>query len=392
MLKKFFHYLFHGGLITAEVVAMCAIVSLLSYSSMYFDPIKQTWANFQVTDTYFQMENANAENVADFNSDIVLYDISQCYSRAEIAAGIQRLYDYGAKVIALDVIFGGMGQDTIASDSLLRVIDRCDDRIVAACRMVSSYDSFYKEHSFFVPLTNCVEASVNVENETVRHFYKNLTFGDTCLNTFVYEIMRLGYPDEFRKWVDLEESNDKGEYLIHYKQLFFNRLHIYDDLFEDEVKDKIILMGDFQDLRDFHNIPVPLDGVRRICGTTIHGYSISTMTEDNRFINEWSDMTNLLIGLLVTLLFATLCAYVSEVYMDLSGFMITVAQLILMFVLIFLAAYIFINHQCNMGLLYVMLGTGLAGFCAEIHYFVLMKLNSTNKVADLRKNKENTEK
>ena len=384
MLKKILHYLFHGGLITLEVIAMCAIVTLLSYSSMYFDPIKQTWANFQVTDTYFQMENANAEEVADFNPDIVLYDISHCYSRAEIAAGIQRLYDNGAKVIALDVIFGGLGQDTMASDSLLRVVSRCEDKIVAACRMVPSYDSFYKEQSFFVPLTNCVEACVNVENETVRYFYKNLTFGDTCLNTFVNEIMRIGYPEEYEKWMDLKDDNDLGKYLIHYKQLMFNKLHIYDEMFEDEVKDKIILMGDFQDLRDFHNIPVPLNGSRRICGTTIHGYSISTLTEENRFINEWSDMTNIIIGIVLTLLFGTLCAYISEVYMDLSGFMITVAQLILMFVLIFLAAYLFINYQCNMGLLYVMLGTGLAGFCAEIHYFTIMKFNNTNKISDLK--------
>lgn len=389
MFKKFFHYLFHGGLITAEVVAMCAIVSLLSYSSMYFDPIKQTWANFQVTDTYFQMENANAETVADFSSEIVLFDISQCYSRAEIAAGIQRLYDFGDKVIALDVIFGGMGQDSLATDSLLRVVGRCEDKIVAACRMVPSYDSFYKEQSFFVPKTKCTEACVNVETETVRHFYKNLTFGDTCLNTFVYEIMRLGYPEKYESWMSMDEKTDKGEYLIHYKQLFFNKLHIYDEMFEEEVKDKIILVGDFQDLRDFHNIPVPLDGARRICGTTIHGYSISTLTEDNRFIDEFSDMTNLMIGLVVTLLFSTLCAYVSEVYMDLSGFMITVSQLVLMFVLVFLAAYLFINYQCNMGLLYVMLGTGVAGFCAEIHYFVLMKLKNTRKVTDLNENNEN---
>lgn len=89
--------------------------------------------------------------------------------------------------------------DTIANDSLVRVISRCKN-VIAACRMVPTYDSFRKEESFFVKETGCVEACVNVENETVRNFNKTLTFGDTTLSTYVHEIVKMAYPDVYEKW------------------------------------------------------------------------------------------------------------------------------------------------------------------------------------------------
>lgn len=369
-MKRFFTtYIPHSLVIMAIIAGICYIVNELRYSSAFLDPVGQTLGNFTMTDSYFQIENTNAEEVADVNSDIVLFDLAGCYSRAEIAAGIQFAHDAGAKCIALDCIFGPNNSDTLANDSLTRVISRCKN-VIAACRMVPNYDSFIKEESFFVKETGCVEACVNVQNETIRNFYKTLEFGDTTLSTFVHEIVKMAYPDTYEMW----EKRDGNEELIHYKQTFFVKNHIYDELYEEDFKNKVVLVGDFQDLRDFHNIPIAINGSRRICGTTIHGYAIATLTTPGRLITLMSENASLLLGILYTLLYCIIYCFINEKYNDVSGFLSTSLQIIMMLALVFFGGWTFLEKQYNISLAYALIGTGLAAYAAEIFYFLLFKI------------------
>jgi CHASE2 domain-containing sensor protein len=368
MKKLFKQYIPHALMVVCVILCLCTIVGKIGFSSAFMDPVSTTINKFSITDTYFEIMNSNSEEVMDYNQDVVLYDISGCYSRAEIAGGIQRLHDMGAKVIALDVIFGPNSMDTVANDSLVRVISRCKN-VIAACRMVPTYDSFRKEESFFVKETGCVEACVNVENETVRNFNKTLTFGDTTLSTYVHEIVKMAYPDAYEKW----EAREVDTELINYKRMFFDKIHIYDNPFPEEVKGRIFLMGDFKDLRDFHEIPVKIDGSRRICGTTIHGYSISTLTKPDRLIDNMTDTHALILGLVVTFLFCVIYCWLNEEYNDFSGFLATSTQIVLVIFLLFIGGYLFMEKQYNVRLVYALLGTGMGGYSGEIFYFLYLK-------------------
>ncbi len=368
MKKLFTQFIPHAIGVMIVIITLCLVVRSIGFSSSYLDPVSVVLNKFNITDSYFEIMNQNADEVMDFNDDVVLFDISNCYDRAEIADGIQRLHDCGAKVIALDVIFGPNGRDTIANDSLQRTIARCKN-VIAACRMVPNYDTFVKEESYFVKETGCVEACVNVENETVRTFSRTLQFGDTTLSTYVHEIIKMAYPDIYEKW----EARPDNTELINYKQTLFNKIHIYDPLFPEEVEGKIFLMGDFADLRDFHEIPVKIDGSRRICGTTIHGYSISTLTKEGRLIDSMSERDALILGLIISFIFCVIYVMINEIYNDYSGFLSTSTQIIVMMSLVFISGYFFIEKQYNIRMLYALLGTGMGGYAAEIFYFLLLK-------------------
>lgn len=368
-MKKFFtQFIPHAIGVMIVIITLCLVVRSIGFSSSYLDPVSVVLNKFNITDSYFEIMNQNADEVMDFNDDVVLFDISNCYDRAEIADGIQRLHDCGAKVIALDVIFGPNGRDTIANDSLQRTIARCKN-VIAACRMVPNYDTFVKEESYFVKETGCVEACVNVENEIVRTFSRTLQFGDTTLSTYVHEIIKMAYPDIYEKW----EARPDNTELINYKQTLFNKIHIYNPLFPEEVEGKIFLMGDFADLRDFHEIPVKIDGSRRICGTTIHGYSISTLTKEGRLIDNMSERDALILGLIISFIFCVIYVMINEIYNDYSGFLSTSTQIIVMMSLVFISGYFFIEKQYNIRMLYALLGTGMGGYAAEIFYFLLLK-------------------
>ena len=225
----------------------------------------------------------------------------------------------------------------------------------------------------------------------------------TTLSTFVHEIVRMARPDVYDFW----ESREENEELIHYKQTTFEKILILevldivkaqkainamefedpiekklllqeiegnDTYFRDLIKDKIVLVGDYLDLRDFHDIPINIDGTRRICGTTIHGYAISTLTKPGRLINQMSEKDGLLLGLLYTFLYCFIYCWINEKYNDVSGVLSTTLQIIMMLALVFLGGYLFIERQYNITLLYALLGTGLAGYAAEIFYFLLFKI------------------
>ncbi len=386
MKKLFTQFIPHAAMVLLVIVALCVVVGKFGFSSSYLDPVSIALSKFNITDTYFDIMNDNADEVMDYNPDVVLFDLSGCYSRAEIADGIQRLHDMGAKVIALDVIFGPNGRDTLANDSLVRVVSRCKN-VIAACRMVPNYDSFIKEESFFVKETGCVEACVNVENETVRNFNRTLTFGDTTLSTYVHEIVKMAYPDVYETWNNRPENTE----LINYKQTLFNKIHIYDEPFPEEVEGKIFLVGDFQDLRDFHEIPVKIDGSRRICGTTIHGYSISTLTMPNRLIENMTETHALIFGLIATFIFCIFYCWLTETYNDFSGVLGTTTQIVVMMTTVFVAGYLFIEKQYNVRMLYALLGTGMGGYAAQLYYFLLLRWQRWRKKHVTETNNPNQE-
>ena len=148
---------------------------------------------------------------------------------------------------------------------MTNVIARTNN-LITASRVVPLVDTFIVESSYFVEKTNCTEACVNVEIETVRNFNKTLRFGDLELSTFTNEILRLGYHEDYNK---LQNRNNESE-LINYKRMLFETIHINQYYEEEDINGKVILMGDLEDLKDYHNVPVEIGGRRRISGTIIH--------------------------------------------------------------------------------------------------------------------------
>ena len=359
-------YACHGLCVLAITGLICLFVGTLSFNAMFLDPVGQAIKSFRFTDSYFYIEN-NSKEITDANMDVVLFDLSGCYSRTEIAAAVQKLYDSGAKVIALDVIFGNsMAQGKEANDSLMNVMARCHDRIVSACRAVPTVEGFNFESSYFVGVAGCREACVNMENDVVRTFGPKLCFGDTCLPSFVDVICQMAYPDQYSAF----EKRANEEELINYRRIVFNRIHIYDEFYGEDVDGKVVLIGDLEDLRDFHSVPVDIDGSNRISGTIIHAYALSTITK-NRMINLMSDAFGLVIGLLVSFLFCVLCCQVSEKYDKISGLVMNVYQVILLLLMAFVGGIVFLKLNYNINLIYAMLGIGLAGFSTDLWYYVV---------------------
>ncbi len=363
---KFCRYMRQSVGTLLVTIGVCVLVAVLTFSWAFLNPIARALDAIAFTDNYLYTENLK-EGDLDYCKDVAFVNMSGVYSRGEIAEGLEYISKFGPRVVAMDCIFSNnMTSDARENDSLRNVISRIPN-FVSAQRIVKMGDSVAVEQSFYHDV--CYNASVNIEDGIVRHFSPDsVTVGGLTLPSFVGEIIRLGYPDKYKM---LQDRGNEEE-LINYKKMqvdVFDMRKILDmDLFLDsfDVHDRIILVGDMDDLRDYHTIATELYGMRRINGTLIHAYSITTATDEHRLITNMSDEWALIWGLIITLAFNYFCCWAYEAYEKTNGMIINFTQLGFLLGMMLLGGLTFINFRYNLNYTYAMIGVGLGGFSSEL--------------------------
>lgn len=345
-------------------LSVCALVAVLAFSWAFLNPIARALDSIAFTDNYLYTENLK-EGEEDYCKDVAFINLSGVHSRLEIAEGLDYISKLGPRVVAMDCIFShNISSDSLENDSLRNVISRIPN-FVSAQRIVKMGDSMAVESSFYSDV--CYNASVNIEEGIVRHFSPDsVTVGDLTLPSFVGEILRLGYPDAYKKLQD--RGND--EELINYKKMQIDVFGINDFFDTLDIKDRILLVGDIDDLRDYHTIATELYGVRRINGTLIHAYSIATATKSDRLITNMSTGWALFWGLVITLAFNYFCCWAYEAYEKTNGMIINFTQLGFLLAMMMLGGLFFINFRYNLNYTYAMIGVGLGGFSSELWLWI----------------------
>lgn len=343
---------------------VCALVAVLAFSWAFLNPIARALDAIAFTDNYLYTENLK-EGEVDYCKDVAFINLSGVHSRLEIAEGLDYISKFGPRVVAMDCIFShNISSDSLENDSLRNVISRIPN-FISAQRIVKMGDSMAVESSFYSDV--CYNASVNIEEGIVRHFSPDsVTVGNLTLPSFVGEILRLGYPDTYQMLK--ERGND--EELINYKKMSIDVYGINDFLDTADIKDRILLVGDIDDLRDYHTIATELYGVRRINGTLIHAYSIATATKADRLITNMSTGWALFWGLVITLAFNYFCCWAYEAYEKTNGMIINFTQLGFLFMMMMLGGLFFINFRYNLNYTYAMIGVGLGGFSSELWLWI----------------------
>ena len=366
MIFKPVHYLWHGfGTLFLSALA-CILFTLISYNSAFMDPISQAIGGFSFIDSYFYIENKNANESVDFNDDILLFDIAGCNSRAAIAGKIDEITKLGPKVIGMDVIYGDNSTTSQAdNDSLVRVVSRCP-QLVTALRIVESNGQTDVEHSFYTKLTQVDEASINVEDGVVRDFVRELNIGGVKKQSFVDRIVQKADSAAYARLT----ARGNNEERINFKALEFMQLGMNEELFPEDVAGKIVLIGDFQDLRDFHNVPTTIGASQRIAGTKIHAYAISTLLHPERTLDKMSDCGGWIFGLTLSYFFSIIACLCFVEIDKLGGVSTNLVMVLMLAVLSMMGGLIFINFNYELDMTVAMLGIGLAGNTSEMWFWL----------------------
>ena len=344
---------------------LCVLLGVVCINSSFFDPVSKALGRISFTDTYFYLLNSAEDAETDFSNNVVLVDMNGCQSRAEIAAKLDELTACNPAVVGMDAMFGNnsMTGKTV-DDSLMHAAKRCK-QLITAYRVVPTVDGFTQEHSYFIDSTGTEEACINVESDVWRNYNLELEFDTLKVKTFVGKILEKAYPDIYDKL----KSTGNNDFLINFKGIMFDTYAFADSLYPEDIEGKIVLMGDFEDLRDYHDVPTTADGQTRINGTLVHAYSIATATQ-GRQIDKMSNFWGMILGVILTYIFAFVCSIIFVELDELSGLYTNAFLLFVLVTLCIVGGIIFIKYQYELNLVTAMLGIGAVGTTNEIWFWL----------------------
>ena len=257
-------------------------------------------------------------------------------------------------------------------------VSSCDDVSSREESVLKQNKGYRIERSFFADDVDCVEGDVNLEYGTVRH----ISAGVDIYPSSTHRFSRLGRDQAS---LALRSAYRKGSFVNCIASLSGRRAVVDNELInwssldtisvspgrinsvKPFLKDKIVILGDSKDLRDYHDVPVISNGETRISGVNIIAQSLYTLRPGKGFKTtpRWFDI---ILGIVLTYIFCAFCVSpISRRGCDDAW--ITIAQTCVLIVLLFFSYVLFWTFHLNMSLAYWLLGVGCSNFAAKLYFF-----------------------
>ncbi|GEM_PF-3197968 len=348
------HWL-HGLAVVALMAAMLFVLYVVGLSMSIFNPLSEAIGGYKLSDGFFYALNLNKENIKP-NPDVVIVDLNGLNNRGEIAHIIDEINSRKPAVLALDIIFPKAASVPPAEDSLLvEALKRTEHLVIAKNESAVS-----DEHSFFAEdictLRNAKEGNVTIASGMVREF--------ACgPETFIGETLSAFNKAELPISPSLIDFQDISTYTYTYNG---------EEFLDDEIKDKIVLLGDRHDLRDFHSVPVIKEGSAKLAGIDIFAQALYTALIGQKY-SQIGKGVSFIIALIFTYLFCSL--FICRIFdsgQSFNGLKSNFLQIIAILFLGFVAFLLF-KRGIILQIEWFLIGMGLAGLAAEIFYWILSK-------------------
>lgn len=333
-----------GLLITVLSLVLTLALYLIGFSFSIFDPLGDALESFHLSDGFFYAHNNNRNPVP--NEGVVIVDIADCDSRAEIAEIVTRISVANPKVLAVDIIFGPASSMDKNDDSLLvSAFQSCNANLVLAQNG--------EIHSFFADNLPCLEGDVSIEGGVVRTF--------STKGSFVEAIMDAA---------GLMVPARKNDLLIDYTTAItpvYKPKHVFK---KDGLEDQIVILGDNSDLRDFHRIPTEINGRNTMSGTMLYAQELYTLLNGRRFM-DFPKFLNIFLAFIFVWLFASLvCAPLKGHNCKFDNLQMNVLQIASAILLFAVAYFIFWLFNLNLSLAWALIGFTIVGLATELFVWI----------------------
>lgn len=343
---------------------LCAVFikhEVLSFSEI--SPLERN-VDFRASDLY--AASLHNSPVHRKNEDITIISANNC-TREEIYKCTELLLRFSPSVVAFDIIF----EFPHPADSLVPPILN-NDNIVFASYLVdvdSSADAAGIDQSYFHAYNQYKTGVINLTSTTsnvIREFKPLFTLNDNVLyNCFAGEIVRLYNPSKFVKLMDINEDIVP----IAYHKVDFDVVslkQILNEGFQHQVlktmiKDKIVIIGVTNDPSDQFDTPIE----HNYPGVLIHANIIDTILQEN-YITDSSNWANYIISILLSFVFMILFLHLKEYVDELSGIIMRIVQILILFILYYLGIRLY-NNNVYMNCLLPMLTIAFSSIITDIY-------------------------
>lgn len=277
-IAKFFkNYLNMRRLRNPLVVCLSFVVvgifALVTLNLSFLNPIEQVVKDFSMTDIYYQVLRDTGEPRE--SRAVTIVDMTELYSRSDLARVLDNIGEAGAKVIGVDVVFEGLKEDTLGDAMVLDVAKERKD-VVFSYKLLNYVDDSLQYadavHSFFTDSVTVTEGFTNMERNLYGGMKRSLSLGRRCrgelVSSFILQVANL-YAE--REVMPLEDKDLN----INFSPMRFPVVDP-DSIFENEglVRDRIVLLGAMKDEYDMHYTPLG-----KMAGVELLAYSVQTLLQ-----------------------------------------------------------------------------------------------------------------
>lgn len=284
-MKKLFRYIFHRDhfIIIASAFLQMFLLKLVAFNLDYLNPIAEALDSFSMTDVFFDIQHSDAEPE---QSDLItLVDMTELYSRGEIANLLEDINQNNPLCVGVDLIFEGEKDDSIGNEILEESVIGLSGRSVFS-RKLTEYDSSVETfkssvRSYFSDRIDFTEAYTNLNDDMAGSCIRNFSVSQTQNGEKL-----LSFPAKIASFFD-ESINEltNEEYLINFKNVSFPVVS-FKDITEkaDLIDGHIVLVGTMTEEQDMHNTPLG-----KMAGLELQAFSLLTLLEHKgiREVPQW---------------------------------------------------------------------------------------------------------
>ena len=274
------------------VALMGGVLALLSLNLTIFNPIKQAFDDFSITDIYYAIERTGGK--VKWSDDITIVDMTEQYHRADIAKTIENITACNPRETVFDLIFEMPGNDEEGNERLITALGQLQNKVMG-CKLIDyneqtqAFNNNVK--SFFWQAEEFDWGYVNVLKGINNGCLRTYTLSENCINDTLYSLANLA-ACRYMKCKPL--TGTPNERLIVYSNTAFPIVS-YDSIEQNKalLKDRIVIVGAVKEESDMHITPI---GKRS--GVEIQAFAIQTCI-DHRDVNMVSIVISIILALIL---------------------------------------------------------------------------------------------
>lgn len=229
-----------------------------------------------MTDVYCQILQDTNDDDEEVSDDITIVDMSELYSRRDLAKALVDIEKQNPKVIGVDIVFEGLKEDSVGDEMLTRIALE-NTNIVFSYKLLDYVNDSIGHadtvHSFFVDESDSInEGYTNMPRNLYGGIKRKLSLGEKVEGRLMPSfITKVSAMYEGRQVKDVSKKTININYIPkRFRVVEADSISVHPEW----IKDKLVLFGAMKDEYDMHYTPLG-----KMAGVELLGYSIETLLQ-----------------------------------------------------------------------------------------------------------------
>lgn len=228
--------------------------------------------------SYYDVHNGSTRAVSE-SEDIVIVDIGAFRSRKEIAAVLDKIIACKPLVVGLDVFMPENDELRADADSaVVSSLFKADFPFVSPC----VFDETAQEWEFPFYVSELDTLHHKYASPVAFDFFEQYSLTDprSSRNTFAYEVAA-----QYER-VTGRRVNFFDGFTVNYRNKDFYPVSDMEEINNETIGGKVILVGDCQDYRDIHTLPFKIMGSTSIPGVANIAYTLNSLLSTGQYCDD----------------------------------------------------------------------------------------------------------